>query len=82
MTIPTDPIKLRDLDTDSLTLDDLELFEAGGFSVRGFKKFMTTHSNWTAAQVGALKVGEMKEVLTAVAAALEAAAVPKVSGSS
>ena len=82
MTIPTEPIHLHDLDTDSLTLDDLELFEAGGFTVKGFKQFIAVHSNWTAAQVGHLKVGEMKAVMVDIAAALEAAAVPKASSSS
>jgi hypothetical protein len=74
--VPTEALKLS-LDTDELTLDELELFEAGSFTVKGFKAFMAAHSNWTAAQVGALKVGEMKAVAVQIAAALQEAAVPK-----
>lgn len=75
MAIPTEPLKLS-VDVDALTMDDLELFE--DFKVGRLKTFMAAHSNWTAAQIGALTVAEMRNtVAPAIAAALKGAAIPK-----
>lgn len=79
MTIPTRALELT-LDPKTLTLDDLELFEPGGFTVRGLKAFMVRYSNWTAAEVGQLTVGEFEQVATAIAEKLKAGTVPKASG--
>lgn len=60
-------------------LDDVALFEPGGFSVKGFKGFMAAYSNWSAAEVGALTVKDMKGVVQQISDKLELAAVPKAS---
>ena len=60
-----------------MTLDDIELFEPGSFSVKGFKAFMGRHSNWTAKEVGALTVSELKIVSEQIGAKLKESAVPK-----
>lgn len=67
---------------DEWVLDDMELFEPGGFSVKGFKGFMASYSNWTPVEVGRLTVAEMKTVLPQIAAKLNLAAVPKETGAS
>lgn len=75
MAIPDNPLKLT-VDPDALTLDDLELFES--FSVRGLKAFIAQHSNWTPAEIGALTVKELRDVVgPAIGAALKDSAVPK-----
>jgi hypothetical protein len=78
MAIPDEALKLS-VDIDELTLDEVELFEPKGFTVGRFKAFMAKYSNWTAAQVGQLKVGEMRQVAEQIRAGIEAAAVPKAS---
>lgn len=75
MAIPSEQLKLS-VDVDALTLDDLELFE--DFKVSRFKAFMQAHSNWTAEQIGALTIAEMRDkVAPAIGAALKGAAIPK-----
>ena len=76
MAIPSEPLKLA-FDTDTLTLDDLALFEAEGFTVTGFKRFMGKYSNWSSKQVGALTVAELKDVSLTLAVAIKEAMVPK-----
>lgn len=78
MTIPSVPLEIS-IDANELTLDDLEVFEPGSFSVKVFKRFMAAHSNWTAEQVGGLKVSEMGAVADKLRDALQGAAVPKAS---
>ena len=79
MAIPSKPLELT-LDANSLTLDDLALFEPGNFSVSGFKAFMARVSNWSAAEVGALTIAELKSVMEQVGAKLRDAALPKATG--
>ena len=75
MAIPDQPLRLS-VDADALTLNDLELFE--NFSVKGLKAFMAAHSNYTPAQIGALTVRELREVVgPAIGAALRESAIPK-----
>lgn len=75
MAIPSDALNLT-LDPDALTLDDLELFE--DFKVKKLKAFMAKYSNWTAAQIGALTIAELRDtVAPALADAIRSAAVPK-----
>jgi len=74
--IPDKALELT-LDPSNLTLDDLELFEDGGFSVKGFKAFMARYSNWTKTQVGALTVAELRDVAKQLGERLKEAAVPK-----
>ena len=75
MTIPAETLQLS-VDSESMTLNDLELFE-GGFTAKGFKAFMAAHSNWTAAQVGLITVAEMRQVVAQIVEALKISAVPK-----
>ena len=77
MAIPSRPLVLN-IDGANLTLDDLEVFEAGGFSVKGFKAFMGRYSNWTPAEIGAVTVAELKDVAAQIAEQLKGAVLPKV----
>ena len=76
--IPAKPLELTLPAKEDLLLDDLQLFEPDGFSVRGFKEFIARYSNWKAAEVGKLTAGEMQTVTAQVVEKLQAAAVPKV----
>jgi len=76
MAIPAEELKIV-VNPDEMTLDDLELFEDGGFKVGLFKTFMARHSNWTAKQVGALTVSELKQVAEQIAGQVKDASVPK-----
>lgn len=67
-------------DLDEWRLNDMELFEPGGFTVKGFKAFMQAYSNWSPAEAGALTVKEMKDVIPQIASRLETGAVPNESG--
>lgn len=77
MAIPEKPLALT-LNVDELTLDDVALFEKDGFSAAGFKAFMARYSNWTPAEVGGLKLRELKDVAEKIGEQLRVTAVPKV----
>lgn len=68
------------VDMKTLTLNDLALFEPGGFSVRGFMTFLAAHSNWTHAEIGLLTVSEFEQVSKLIGEQLRSAAVPKANG--
>jgi hypothetical protein len=80
--IPDKPLALALPAAEELTLDDLQLFEADGFTVRGFKAFISRYSNWTAADVGKLSLKEVKEVTLQLKDALNDSAVPKATSAS
>lgn len=80
--IPAKPLELNLPATDDLTLNDLQLFEAGGFTIAGFKRFLSAYSNWTADDVGRLTVKEMKSVGEQIGEKLKDSAVPKLSSAS
>lgn len=64
---------------DNVTLDELCLFEEGGFTAWGFRKFLIDHTNWTAIEIGALTVSELKDVTSQLGEKLKESAVPLVS---
>jgi len=68
------------LDPDEMTLDEFEVFEASGFSVKRFKDFMARYSNWTREQVGKLTRREVQEVAERIAQVFRDGALPKSSG--
>lgn len=72
---PARPALVLELDIEQMTLDDLEIFEQ--FSVKRFKAFMARYSNWTAAQVGALTLAELRGVSAQIARQIAERAVPK-----
>ena len=77
MAIPSKPLELKNFDVDELTDDDVALFEKDGFSAKGFKEFMARYSNWTAAEVGGLKLKELKVVAEQIGETIKGAAIPK-----
>lgn len=79
--IPDKALDLNLPPAEKMTLNDLELFEPGGFSVKGFKAFIARYSNWTAADVGGLEVGELEDAFAKIQEAIQGSAVPKVSAS-
>jgi len=78
MAIPTSPLVVKPLDVNEMTLDELALFEAGGFSALGFRQFLADHSHWTKAEIGKVKVCELKDIAEQLGKALQEAALPKV----
>ena len=82
MALPKDELKLTlPDDKEDFLLDDIEVFD-GGFSVAGFKRFMARYSNWTAKDVGLMKVKEMKGVADTIGGAIRDAGVPKATSAS
>lgn len=76
MAIPNKPLELK-IDAEAMPLDEYELFEPGGFSIKKFKAFMGKYSNWTAAEAGQLTRGELKSVVEKIAALFREDSVPK-----
>lgn len=76
MALPNEKLILN-LNTDELTIDDMILFEEGGFKASLFKEFLSRHSNWTAKQVGAITVKEMRDVSQQIADTVKEASLPK-----
>ena len=79
MAIPASPLVVKDFNPQEFTLDELEIFEAGGFTASGFKKFLIAHTNWTKSEIGAIKLGELKDIAEQLGKAINEAAVPKAS---
>lgn len=75
--IPDKPLALTLPANDDLLLDDIQLFEPDGFSIKGFKAFMARYSNWTPAQVGQMTRAEMWKVTRQIIEQLNENAVPK-----
>ena len=75
------PLEL-DVDPNEITVDESCLFESNGFSIVGFRAFLAKYSNWTLAEIGALKITELDTVLSAMSQKLEDKAVPKTSSPS
>ena len=75
MPIPDRPLEFT-FDPNEMTLDELCLFEPDGFSAVSFRQFLRDHTNWTKAEIGALKVAELKDVAEQIAAKLKESAVP------
>lgn len=76
MTIPDKPLTVK-VEANDLTLDEVCLFQPGGFEIIAFRTFLRERTNWTHAEVGALKVGELQEVAEHLRDALRSTAVPK-----
>lgn len=77
MAIPASPLVVKQFDVNNLTLDEWELFEAGGFTASGFKRFLLEHSNWNKAEIGKITIGELKDVADQLGKAINEAIVPK-----
>ncbi len=80
MAVPDKALELSLPDLDDWRLDDVELFETGGFNVGRFKAFMAQYSNWTRAEVGHLTMRERRQVMDQIITKVSEAAVPKANG--
>lgn len=74
MTVPEAKLVLK-IDVADLTLGEAALFD-GQISPSGLRSFLINHSNWSAAEVNAVKIGELDAVATQINEQLGAAAVP------
>lgn len=74
MAIPASALVVS-LDANDLTLDEMCLFSPDGFDVVVFRQFLVDHTNWTRAEIGRLKVSELKDVVAQIGQQLNAAAV-------
>ncbi len=75
MAIPDKALQIN-FDPNEVTLDELCLFEAEGFTAVGFRRFLVEHTNWTKKEIGALKLSELKQVAEQISEQFKAAAVP------
>lgn len=75
--VNTRPALTLNIDPETLTLDEVGLFEPGGFTISGFKLFMAKYSNWTPAMVGGLTLVELRALSRDIGKAVSMAAVPK-----
>ena len=75
MTIPDKPLAVN-LDPNEMTLDEACLFTPGGFDIAAFRAFLIAHTNWERAEIGALRMSELKDVAERIAAALKGGSVP------
>jgi hypothetical protein len=82
MSLPKTALETHLPPLDDLLLDEIALFETGGFSVKAFKDFLAKYTNWTAAQAGRLTVSEMRTVTAQLSEKVFLAAVPKENGAS
>ena len=67
---------MKEIDPDAMTLDELCLFESGGFTATGFRQFLINHTEWTPREIGGLTVGELKSITEKLAEKVAAASVP------
>ena len=75
MAIPDRPL-IFNFEPNDMTLDELCLFDPAGFSSIAFRQFLIDHTNWTRAEIGRVKVSELKEVAEQLAAKFKEAAIP------
>jgi hypothetical protein len=79
MAIPATPLVIKEsFDYNEMTLDEAVVFEPAGFSLNGFRNFLITNSKWTAKEIGAIKVKELKEIAEQLGNVFREIAVPKV----
>lgn len=69
------PLELA-IDADTITLDELCLFEEDGFTVTAFRQFLRDRSNWTKEEIGKLTKADLEEVMTTARAAAQETAIP------
>ena len=85
MTIPEKALVLENFDLNALTLDEMALFDQDNVGIGTLNKlrlFLIQHGNWTAAEVGAVTVGELGQVGAQLTEAIRSAAVPLASSTS
>ena len=76
MALPQSDLVLKEIDPDEMTLDELCLFETGGFTAQGFRQFLIDHTEWTPREIGKLTVKELKAITEKLAEKVAAASVP------
>lgn len=75
MAIPDKTLEVK-VDLEELTLDEVCLFSPGGFEMVAFRTFLRERTNWSREEIGAIKVGELKEVAEKLGEAVQKTAVP------
>jgi len=77
VTIPDKALKIDLKKTGGeLTLDEMCLFQPGGFNLVEFRALLRTRSNWTHEEIGGLIGSELEEVAKQLGEALKRSAVP------
>ena len=85
MTIPEKPLVLEKFDLNDLTLGEMAMFdtdEVGMGTANKLRKFLIAHTSWTAAEVNAITVGEIKTIGDQLTEELKRQAVPLASSTS
>lgn len=59
------------IDPDELTLDDLELFEPGGFSVARLRRFLGRVTTLSRDEIGQLRLRDLRAIAEQIGAALQ-----------
>jgi hypothetical protein len=75
MTIPSTPLVVK-FDPDEMTLDELCLFEPGGFSATGLRAFLAAHTRWSRTEIGNIRLSELREVAEQLAAKIKEITIP------
>lgn len=75
MAIPDKVLEVK-VDLEELTLDEVCLFSPGGFEMVAFRTFLRERTNWSREEIGAIKVGELKQVAEKLGEAVQKLAVP------
>lgn len=70
------------IDPDELTLDDLELFEPGGFSVARLRRFLARVTTLTRDEIGQLRLRDLRAIAEQIGAALQSVVPKATSGDS
>ena len=75
MTLPDKPLEVT-LDVNELTVDEMVLFDPGGFTMLGFKHFLSNHTNWTEEEVGKITLKELMDISDELGKKIQEVAVP------
>lgn len=74
--LPNKVLEVKPIVTDDLTLGELELLQGEDFSPKVFREFLVKYTNWTSAEIKAVKVSELKELASQLGEKLKAANIP------
>lgn len=75
MTIPERALVVT-VDPKDMTLDEMVLFSVKGFDIYDFRQWLIDNTEWTAEEIGKIKLRELEQVAIQIGEAVKAKAVP------
>ena len=79
MTIPEKPLEFNDFEPNDLTLDEMALFDMDDINMsypNKLRKFLIAHSNWSKEEIGAITIGELKNIGEQLTEAIQREVIP------